>query len=605
MGIKNFNTRNIDIVFIILVGMAYLIGILSTSHLLPSNNDFLPNLQASFFVAMGLAIWFLFSKVKGLSVSSLTWLYLMLLVAIQPLISKISYPDGLIFSVGSLFLVACVGVVINNLQYKKAMVTISVALLLLGSLLTLATQIIQVLDWQSFFGRWITSVEQDGRPFGNVGQPNQAAYILSMGMAGLLYFTHKVKTFPDRKQQLWAYFVLVVGFLGLSLGLGLTSSRGGFILSICAVLGYAIFFQNTLKVRITFVAIFSVVFLCGYNLGASLLQTQVNYATAVERFTNDTFSLRYYQLQEAWLIFLQNPIFGAGWRNFAQTGVEVAEQLPWFSYSNHSHFFISNIASELGILGLMALIPLAIIIVKNFKFNLPDEKAIAMVIVGLTLLYSCSEYPLWFFRFLVIFALFLAVLDDSKFSLSLDYKFVIGLVNVFIVVAVGFYYFIYYQYQYATYVLTSKEFSEIQKIEIYENLPSTFGFSQYKELMLFYLMQPSEEQIEEKIELGNRVISIYPSREYIIKQADLLAVDKQTQNALTLYKAACVFDFAVECTGLAEYLQELQVLQPQKFTTINTQFTAWRQANPDKTGLTREREQAKQYQKQESALVTP
>lgn len=570
------------------IGFAYLTGILSISHDLPSNADFFPNLQASFFLVAGLVVWFVFSwrqsyKVQQFSLSSITWLYLAVVVGLQPVLNDISYPDGLVFGVASLFLMFSLSVAVANVANKKILVNSWAIVLVVGAGLTFFTQLAQVFAWQGLWGTLVMP-PQVNRAFGNIGQPNQAAYILALGMAAVLYGV-KLNQSCGRANQWVRYFLLASLFLSLAVGLGLTASRGGLILAVAAVVGYGVFFQNTLKTRLISVVVAAVLVTVGYNLGAGFMQAQLHMPTAVERMSQDTFSLRVYQFQQAWVIFLQDPLLGIGWRNFAKGGLENAQQLDWFVYNNHSHFFVSHLASELGVVGLVVLVPLAIIVVKNLTINLPAEKAMAMLVVGLTLLYSCSEYPLWFVRFLLVFVVFLAVLDDSNYKLKFNYKPVFAIVHIGLLLAVVYYYVAYKKYSHVAYTLANPSLTATQQLQLFQTLPNVVGFNQYQEMILYYLLEPSAVNSAQKAAVGERVLAMYPSRDYIVKQATFLAFSGQQQRALTLYQAACVYDFAKQCADVARYLTDVAALEPQHFAAINQRFYQWRQQYPIKTQL--------------------
>lgn len=95
----------------------------------------------------------------------------------------------------------------------------------LASLVSAAIGLLQWLSLQEPLGMYVVQTDAGERALGNLGQPNQLATLLLMGLATLAW------TFEQRRIGLWG---LVWGTGFLSLGLVLTQSRAG-ILSAIAV----------------------------------------------------------------------------------------------------------------------------------------------------------------------------------------------------------------------------------------------------------------------------------------------------------------------------------------------------------------------------------
>jgi hypothetical protein len=118
------------------------------------------------------------------------------------------------------------------------------------------------------------------------------------------------------------------------------------------------------------------------------------------------------------------------------------------------------------------------------------------------------------------------------------------------------------------------EFSEYQ-IEIVNNLPSIFGFSDYKELFIYYLLPTNSEQLDDKIAVGNRVLTKYLDINILIKQGIYLALNDQPEEALYLFQGACTLNHNEKCNEVSKQLQDLADAN-EKFRTINYAYVRWK-----------------------------
>lgn len=587
---KRFNIYHI---FAVMLGLIFSYSILSTQKNLPSTMDMQINLVVAGLLAFASIGFLVRRQICYVSNTSLFLLMFMLVIAVQPLFNQITYLDGLIFPVSSLLLVALLSVIIANMTIEvknTVLLPILLGFLLASSVLLVATQLIQLLKIEALLP-FVLSSEDIIRPISNLGQPNQLTYVLAMGVVAMGYF-YQTKTHK------WFKIGLLVVLVWFGMGVGLSSSRGGLILCVVAILLNYLFLQWSVKKRLGYIGLFLLCFFVGYHIGSTLITYYSTYThSAIARFSEGSFSLRLFLNQEAWLIFKNNWLVGAGWGNFAKAGLGYAEQLPWFTYGTHSHFFLSQIAAELGLLGLLPLLLLFYIIIKNIKFSLTKEKSAVLTIVGLGVLYSCSEFPMWYLRFLFLFFVFVAMLDTSQYKLSFNIKPLLILVLSLFCLGSGYYSFFYRFYAITAAIFQSDDFTVAKKNQVYAELPKIFGFSSYHEMMLFLRLPISTYQTTDKVALGHRVVSTYVTPVIMNKQAAFLAYDHQFKQSLTMYQSLCLHHFASQCYQVQNDLLLYNNENPQLFSHIYNDFTAWRQANPDKTGLTREREQAKQYQK--------
>lgn len=568
------------------IGLAYLLGILNYMHLLPSKRSLNVGLQVLLVLSIGLAIvWsqrdFVFRR---LGWSAAMWLFLLGVILIQPLVNIVIYPDSLIFTVGALVFVLLLSVTVYQVEDKAAFTRTLSGFIWIGALLTFFTQLAQLLQWTFLFHNLVYPVPAGGRPVSNLVQPNQAAFVYAMGIAAACY----LQDIKITSQSRWVLVLFGLSVLILGSGIGISASRGGIVLGLASIIGYYLLNERSLKSRLTTAALFIVLGVVGYVLGSYLLSSYSSTPTAIDRIATTTQSLRGAQLEQALLIFQNNPLFGIGWGNFSTSALIYAEQLPWVSMTDHSHFIVSNIASELGIIGLLVFIPFIYIIYKNIRLRLQPSSAFVLSILGVITLYSFSEFPLWYFYFLMLFAVFLA-LADIKISdvVQINLKRIFTVLLVVITLLSVYYYQAFMSYNKVA-DLTTLEIPDEQKLALVTELNTPYGFTQYKEYLLYHSLSVSSEQLDEKIAIGERVVSSFPAPYLMMQQGLLYGLKGDSEANLKLFKAACLFDFSRDCDSVQQTLIEARDSQPEYYQQVLDGFIAWRAANPERTRLSAE-----------------
>ena len=577
------------------IGFAYLFGILNYMHLLPSKRNLNLGLQVLLILSVGLAIvWshrdFVFRR---LGWSAVMWLFLIMLILIQPMVNTIVYPDSLIFTISALVFIFLLSMTVYQIEDKLAFTRTLSVFILVGALLEYLTQLAQLLQWTFLFGNLVYPVPVGGRPVGNIIQPNQAAFIYAMGIAATCYLQDTKETLEVTKQQMvmlipqrWLTVLCGLSVVLLASGIAISASRTGIVLGIAAIIGYYLLNELPIKQRFIKASLFTVLGVVGYILGSYLLSSYSPTQSAVNKIATTAVneSLRGYQFEQALLIFKDNPLFGIGWGNFSTSALMYAEQLPWLSMTDHSHFVVSNIASELGILGLLVFIPFIYIIFKNIRLSLQPTNAFLLSVLGVFTLYSFSEYPLWYFYFLMLFAVFLALVDIEMCSIQLNLKRIFTVLLVMISLLSMYYYQSFMKYNRVA-ELTTLELPLEEKQALVTQLNTPYGFVQYKEYLLYGTLDVSSEQLDEKIAIGDRVVSLFPAPSFMMKQGLLYGLNGNHDMSLSMFKAACLFDFARDCTSVQQALVKARDSQPLYYQQTLKAFIAWREANPEQTGL--------------------
>lgn len=165
---------------------------------------------------------------------------------------------------------------------------------------------------------WVLSMSPGRRPYANLGQPNNLATLLGMGLAGLVYFFEK-----SLVSRFFTSFICAL----ILFGLALTQSRAGW-LSFFLICFFWIFKVRSAQVvsvlKVKFVLVWMLVFLFFIFLVPFMGgQLYLNVQPLSDRFS----SLGRIELyQQFFVAVLEGPLFGYGWNQ-----VSVAQVLETFN----------------------------------------------------------------------------------------------------------------------------------------------------------------------------------------------------------------------------------------------------------------------------------
>ena len=244
-----------------------------------------------------------------------------------------------------------------------------------------------------------------GRPYANLGQPNQLATLLVWGLMACLWaYLRKVVS--------GATAVFVAAFL--LLGLALTQSRTG-MLAASVILGGVWFWRGLWPSR-AFPKVASLLYL--YFLA---LPSFLRWLNAALLLGQDNVYVRVTQQGElrlkAWRMFAQavieRPWFGYGWTEVSSAYISVADQFPSLgSVFQLSHNLFLDLALWTGLpIGLLV----AGVLLRWFwtrfrRVRQPEDAALFMVLAAVVI-HALVEFPLQYAYFLLPAGLIMGLLD--------------------------------------------------------------------------------------------------------------------------------------------------------------------------------------------------
>ncbi len=578
------NSRDITL-FSTGIGLSIL-GYLIPLHS-PIGHDFLINVVSFIVISLNLAGIYL-SKfrtltLKDYSLSIYTWLALTILLSVQPLLSSIKYPDALIFPIGSLILVMLASFTTSNLlntvTVKRQFLNQLSIWLYVMLILTFAIQIMQALHYEIRLPNGLPLTRLSNFPNrldGNFGQPNHTGYAFAMGICLVVY---QLSLTRDKRLQ----GMLLALFAIFSVGIFFTLSRTGVLMVVLIGLVYFFSQAKPIKAKLSWFTGIMIAFAFCYgvlgHLVSSLIFSNMEGLSAVTRLANEGLDTQRLALtKKAWLIFKDYPIQGIGWRNFSIGVIPHVDEMPIVTFSDHSHMMFTQIASELGILGLLCLLPTAWLLIRACHMRHSPESAAAFAFVIASLAYACLEYPLWYFRFLVVFAIFLALIeqknhvlkgDNTKLSLILG-----NIAGIFALIS-GYYMYQYWSHQYLFWY-THPNISVDSNGHKTLKGKSVFGFLNYNDMDLASIISITPEKLPQKLAVFDRVLVDESSGYNLISYGQFLSFDGQYAKALDMFKTACRLNENKQiCGDINNALRASAQAYPQHFQTNYQSYQAW------------------------------
>lgn len=552
-----YNKIDLECIFTLIVCLALFYGVLSFEHYSPSSADFYINTKVFFFCSLALMVFFIKKNIKIYSIGFF-WIFIFIVLFIQPIVNHIIYIDSLIFPIACILVSFFLCIAVKNIENKSLFITRFSFIIFIISFLLLITQFSHILNIK-YIVELMKLPLQIQRFSGNLYQPNQTAFVFVLGTISLLYYCNE-----KEKNALLKYALIF--FLGV--GVAFTSSRSGFLMLLLGVLVFNLFLNIYDKKKIYFLNDFLVSFsglLFGIFIYKFFSKTEGTLGRVVDSVHDPRWSLMY----QSWLVFSDHPLTGVGWKNFAGTGLVYFEKIEWFGLIDHSHFIFTHLLSEFGLLGLIIILTFIYFLIKNIRLISSKQDAYLFSILFVFIIYSCFEFPLWYFRYLFIFSIFLSLFDKSdKIYYEIKKGYLLSAFSFFLVIFSTYYIVQYKKIAYINDVVFSQQKSIKEKKDKLLELNSVFGFSYFNDLLLYQTVELDEFLLKDKIEVGNRLVNYIPLNEYLIKQGTLLALDDQEKKAIYYFRASCYYNLGKECDSTKAYLKIFSLSNPRVFKDI-------------------------------------
>jgi len=499
---------------------------------------------------------------------------LMLLIVLQFALGKVAYFSHTLLTSLYLMWAALLIMLGHRLREEFGLPVLATALaafLLLGAELNALAGILQYYRLNTFLNT-LVAMKNAGGVYGNLAQPNHYANYITLGLIslGLMRLRWQMRA--------WPVAVLAAPLL---LVLVLSGSRSSWLYLLFLV-AMSFLWQRRDKSYLPLLR-YSLLLVLGFGLMHLVVQIPwlagpPDTVTTVERLTSQVggSSIRLNIWREAWLIFTQQPLLGAGfgqfgWQHFL-LGPTLRNTFIQGIYNN-AHNLVMQIAAEMGLAGLLVLFgTLALWLRQAWNASRTIYHWWAYGLLAVLGIHSMVEYPLWYFYFIGIAALVLGMLDNTTYRLELRG---LGRLSVATILLLG--------------VLSLLQvWQGYRKLEGMRNLRPVSAADEnfvravneglvathkqallqpYSELVMSNMIDVNADHLAAKRELNGSVVRFLPTGPVAYREAYLMALSGE-QAAAQLQIERSIWAFAGEFPAEREKLRSLAQKDPVHFAAL-------------------------------------
>ena len=290
-------------------------------------------------------------------------------------------------------------------QHLKYGLTGLMHCLWIAAMVSAAIGLAQWLNVDGPLGMYVVQSDPNDRAMGNLGQPNQLATLLLMGIAGFLS----------------VYERGVIGRLTFFLGIGfmtgvliLTQSRTG-MLSILVVTAFLMWKKRTVKSRLSAKAIawWAVCFLIG-TLCLPFLSEALLLGDVRSLGLSTPISQRWRMWQQIAYAVLQSPWVGYGWNQTPTAQAAGAVAFPGSITYTYAHNFVMDMLAWNGLpLGTLLTGAIAYWFVTRIRASVRLDAVHAMACLLPLAVHSMLEYPFAYAYFLIAAGFMIGVVEAA------------------------------------------------------------------------------------------------------------------------------------------------------------------------------------------------
>jgi len=498
---------------------------------------------------------------------------MMILALLQYLLGKVIYFDqALLYALYMLWaaLLMMLGHALREKLGLPLLTTVLAVFLLVGTELSALAGVLQHYRWHTFLDAVVTS-KNSVAVYGNMAQPNHYANYISMGLVSLGLLRLHLRS--------WQVVLLAAPLLFVMV---LSGSRSSWLYLISmAVLAYL--WQRRDK-SCRHLLNYSLVLLLGFALMHWVVQLPLFSGAATGSLTSmqrlaaedNTGSIRLYLWHEAWLIFSQYPIFGAGLGQFAWEHFQLGPVLKATYITglyNNAHNLVMHTAAEMGLSGLLILFgTLGMWIWQGVRKHITLHHWWGYAVLLVLGIHSMLEYPLWYAYFMGVAAILLGVMDGGTFRLELR---LLGRLYIATMLLLGILSLVQLQLGYRQ---LERALSPRQKIvegkttaqlmrEGLINVHSYPLMQPFAELFFNSWIEVNAEELDKKNSLNERAMKFVPLSSVVYRRAYLLALSKRQEEALLQMERA-IWSYPGDFHTQIKDLSALEQKDPEHFTSL-------------------------------------
>ena len=360
-------------------------------------------------------------------------------IAVAMVVPWLQYAAGISFFAGdallsSLYLSGLLAAVFVGYSFNRAEgdrlaygVTGLMHALWIAAMVSAAIGLAQWLNVDSPLGMYVVQSDVGDRAMGNLGQPNQLATLLLMGMAAFAYIFERQ----------------VIGRLTFFLGIGfmtgvliLTQSRAG-MLSVLVVTVFLMWKKKTVKSRLTGKAVawwagcFVIGTLALPYLNELLLLSDVRSIRSAEPINQ-----RWTMWQQVAYAVMQSPWVGYGWNQTPTAHAAGAIAFPGSIPYTYAHNFVMDMLAWNGLpLGILLTGAIGYWFLTRFRASIRLDAMHAMACLLPLAVHSMLEYPFAYAFFLIVAGFMVGVVEAAHVpakTVILNVRWVWGLLALWV-----------------------------------------------------------------------------------------------------------------------------------------------------------------------------
>jgi O-antigen ligase len=407
-----------------LLGLMLVLPFLQPRHFLP-----LPLFYSEWLAGvLGLMAFFLFLLPRYARDVEVPWVVLTPLalcgvLLLHLVLLKAAYPQQILLALLYLLWAGALILLGAALRREFGLAALSAVLawfILAGGLLNALAGILQHYELRGILEPVIAS-KTSPAIYGNLAQPNHFANHIALALASLLFL--------HARGRLHLAVAALLGGLLLFV-LSLSGSRSAWLyLGALAVLATLLHFRHP-GAEHKRLLVFSLLLLPGFVFAQWLVQqpwlsAPTSMVTPTERLFEYVrgASARFQLWREAWLMFLQSPLMGVGYGQFAWQHFQLAGSIgnpASVGHANNAHNVLVQVLAETGALGAAALLSgIAVWLwgLRRATFNL--DRWWLLALLGVLGIHSMLEYPLWHAYFLGLAAVLFGAAESPHVRLQM------------------------------------------------------------------------------------------------------------------------------------------------------------------------------------------
>ncbi len=496
---------------------------------------------------------------------------LMLLVLVQSAFGKVAYFGQALLIALYLLWAALLIMLGHRLREQLGLPVLATALavcLLLGAELNALIGLLQHFHWHTFLDA-VVVVKTGSAVYGNMAQANHFADYITLGLIslGLLRMRWQMRG--------WHVVVLAAPLLFV---MTLSGSRSPW-LYLLFMTGMSLLWQRRDK-SYRQLLYYCLLLLLGFAVMNALVQLPWFAAgtTSAQRLLEGGTgnSIRLYLWHEAWLIFTQFPLLGAGFGQFAWQHFQLVPVLHSTNIAglyNNAHNLVMHLAAEMGLAGLLILLgALALWLLQARSAQRTIYHWWGYGLLAVLAIHSLLEYQLWYAYFLGIAAITLGMLDNTTYRLKLRG---VGRLSVAAILLLGVVSMAQLMQGYRNIegVLamgpasaSDNEFTKRRS----EGLLSLYDqplLHPYAELFLSSILTVSANHLADRLEMNERAMHFVPISPVVYSEAVLLALSGELA-AAQLQMERAIWSYPGAFPQASEQLRALARDDPAHFASL-------------------------------------